>query len=59
MVSVSAGAPIDRIGYPCIHGAGTTHIDSFAHVFFNGKMWNGYPVATFVTKDGGARRTRS
>src|SRR3954449_8079557 len=54
MVSVSAGASFDRVGYPCIHGAGITHIDSFAHVFFNGKMWNGYDASRFVTKDGGA-----
>ena len=47
---------MDRIGYPCIHGAGTTHLDSFAHVFFGGKMWNGYPVAELVTKDGGAAK---
>jgi len=56
MVSVSAGASFDRVGYPCIHGAGITHIDSFAHVFFGGKMWNGYDAAKFVTKDGGAQK---
>src|SRR5215468_1433667 len=56
MVTASAGGATDRVGYPCIHGAGTTHLDSFAHRFFDGKMWNGYPVATFVTKDGGAAR---
>jgi hypothetical protein len=32
----------DRIAFPCIHGPGTTHLDSFAHMFFGGKMWNGY-----------------
>jgi hypothetical protein len=32
----------DRIAYPCIHGPGTTHLDSFAHMFFDRKMWNGY-----------------
>jgi kynurenine formamidase len=47
---------MDRIGYPCIHGAGTTHLDSFAHVFFNGRMWNGYPVADLVTKERGAAK---
>ena len=56
MVSVSAGASFDRVGYPCIHGAGITHIDSFAHVFFGGKMWNGYDAAKFVTKDKGAQK---
>jgi kynurenine formamidase len=36
--------------------SGTTHLDSFAHRFFGGKMWNGYPVAGLVTADGGAAR---
>ena len=56
MVTATASAAMDRIGYPCIHGAGTTHLDSFAHVFFNGKMWNGYAVDKLVTKDGGAAK---
>jgi kynurenine formamidase len=56
MVTASPAGATDRIGYPCIHGAGTTHLDSFAHRFFDGKMWNGYPVATLVTKDGGAAK---
>ena len=45
MLTASQSGATDRIGYPCIHGAGTTHLDSFAHVFFGGKMWNGYPVS--------------
>jgi kynurenine formamidase len=56
MVTATSSSATDRIGYPCIHGAGTTHLDSFAHVFFGGKMWNGYPVETLVTKDGGAAK---
>ena len=44
----------DTIAYPCIHGPGTTHLDAFAHVFFDGKMWNGYDVDGLVTMDGGA-----
>ena len=56
MVTATSAAAMDRIGYPCIHGAGTTHLDSFAHVFFGGKMWNGYPVEGLVTKDGGAAK---
>ncbi len=46
-------AVTDSIAYPCIHGPGTTHLDSFAHVFFAGKMWNGNARAT-VTKESGA-----
>ena len=45
----------DRIAYPCIHGPGTTHLDSFAHMFFDGKMWNGYS-RNLVTKEGGAAK---
>jgi kynurenine formamidase len=56
MVTATAGAATDRIAYPCIHGAGATHIDSFAHIFFNGQAWNGYPVSTVVSKEKGAVR---
>jgi kynurenine formamidase len=56
MVTASEAGATDRIGYPCIHGAGTTHLDSFAHRFFDGKMWNGYPVKGLVTKEGGASK---
>jgi kynurenine formamidase len=49
------GTVMDRIGYPCIHGPGTTHLDSFAHVFFDGKMWNGYS-RSLITKQGGAAK---
>jgi kynurenine formamidase len=45
----------DRISYPCIHGPGTTHLDSFAHMFFDGKMWNG-DSRNLVTKEGGAAK---
>ena len=55
MTMDTPGTVMDRIGYPCIHGPGTTHLDSFAHVFFDGKMWNGVPK-TVVTKDGGAAK---
>lgn len=56
MLTASDAGATDRIAYPCIHGAGTTHLDSFAHRFFGGKMWNGYPVAGLVTLEGGAAR---
>jgi kynurenine formamidase len=49
------GTVTDRIAYPCIHGPGTTHLDSFAHMFFDGKMWNGYS-RNLVTKQGGAAK---
>ena len=41
MVTATDSLAMDRIAYPCIYGAGTTHLDSFAHIFFDGKMWNG------------------
>jgi kynurenine formamidase len=56
MLTASPAGATDRVGYPCIHGAGTTHLDSFAHRFFDGKMWNGYPVSELVTMEGGAAR---
>jgi kynurenine formamidase len=56
MVAASPGAATDRIAYPCIHGAGTTHIDSLAHIFFDGVAWNGVPVGEVVTKERGALR---
>ena len=56
MVRVTQHDAADRIAYPTIHGPGITHIDGFAHVFFDGKMWNGYPVSQFVTKEGGATK---
>ena len=56
MVTATQSGATDRIAYPCIHGAGATHLDSFAHVFFGGRMWNGYPVSELVTKQGGAAK---
>ena len=56
MVNASPGGATDRVGYPCIHGPGTTHIDGFAHRFFNGRMWNGYEIADTVTMEGGASK---
>ena len=56
MVTASPAGATDRVGYPCIHGAGTTHLDSFAHRFFDGKMWNGYSVSSLVTMEGGAAK---
>jgi kynurenine formamidase len=57
MVTASESTAADRIAYPCIHGAGTTHVDAFAHRFIGGKMWNGYPVAGLVTAEGAARNS--
>lgn len=56
MLTASEAGATDRIGYPCIHGAGTTHLDAFAHRFFGGKMWNGYAVSGVVTRERGAAR---
>jgi kynurenine formamidase len=56
MTAANQGAATDSIAYPCIHGAGATHLDSLAHIFFNGVAWNGYPVADVVSKEKGAVR---
>lgn len=37
------------------HGYQHTHIDAFAHRFFDGKMWNGFSYEE-VTKEGGAKK---
>src|SRR5215471_450601 len=46
----------DRVAFPCIHGASSTHIDSLAHTFFAGKMWNGYDSTALVTMQKGAQK---
>src|SRR2546428_8176750 len=57
MVTASESGATDRIGYPCIHGAGTTHFDAFGHVAFNGKMWNGYPMSLVAKEDGATKNS--
>jgi len=57
MLTATQSIAMDKVGFPCIHGAGHTHLDSFAHVFFDGKMWNGYPVAGLVTMERGAGKS--
>ena len=56
MVRATRTGASDQIAYPCIHGPGTTHLDAFAHVFFDGKMWNGYDVEGLVTEEQGATK---
>src|SRR5215468_11607505 len=53
MTSSSQTGATDRIAFPCIHGAASTHIDSLAHTFFRGKMWNGYDTSGLVTMQKG------
>lgn len=56
MVRATRTGASDQIAYPCIHGPGTTHLDAFAHVFFDGRMWNGYDVEGLVTMEEGAKK---
>ncbi len=56
MVRANRSAASDTLAYPCIHGPGTTHLDAFAHIFFDGKMWNGYDVDGLVTMEDGAAK---
>jgi hypothetical protein len=56
MTSATESGATDRVAFPCIHGAASTHIDSLAHTFFRGKMWNGYDTATLVTREKGAEK---
>jgi kynurenine formamidase len=48
---------LDKIAFPCIHGPGITHLDSFAHVYYHGKMWNGDLVSEVVTKEHGPTKS--
>jgi kynurenine formamidase len=56
MTTATDTGATDRVAYPCIHGAAATHIDSLAHTFFRGKMWNGYDATKLVTKEKGAEK---
>jgi hypothetical protein len=56
MTSTSQTGATDRVAFPCIHGAASTHIDSLAHTFFAGKMWNGYDATALVTMPKGAQK---
>ena len=56
MTSSSLIGATDRVAFPCIHGAAATHIDSLAHTFFAGKMWNGYDATALVTMQKGAEK---
>jgi kynurenine formamidase len=56
MTSSTQTGATDRVAFPCIHGAASTHIDSLAHTFFAGKMWNGYDASALVTMQKGAEK---
>jgi hypothetical protein len=56
MTSSSLTGATDRVAFPCIHGAASTHIDSLAHTFFAGKMWNGFDATKLVTMEKGAEK---
>src|SRR5438445_10814786 len=56
MTTASQTGATDRVAFPCIHGAASTHIDSLAHTFFRGKMWNGYDTSALVTMHKGAEK---
>jgi len=56
MTSATQTGATDRVAFPCIHGAASTHIDSLAHTFFAGKMWNGYDTSGLVTMSKGAEK---
>jgi kynurenine formamidase len=56
MTTATETGATDRVAFPCIHGAASTHIDSLAHTFFRGKMWNGYDTSALVTMTKGAEK---
>ena len=38
------------------HGKVLTHFDSLSHMFYQGKMYNGYPQKDYVTMEGMATK---
>src|SRR6266699_3378602 len=56
MSTATESGATDRVAFPYIHGAAATHIDSLAHTFFRGKMWNGYDASALVTMQKGAEQ---
>ena len=54
MTQAGATGAADRLAVS-YHGYAHTHIDGFAHRFFDGKMWNGFSFEE-VTKDEGAKK---
>ena len=54
MTSAGPGGAGDSLAVS-FHGYAHTHIDAFAHRFFEGKMWNGFPYED-VTKEEGAKK---
>jgi len=54
ITQAAATGAADRIGVN-YHGYAHTHLDGFAHRFFDGKMWNGYSWEE-VQKEGGAKK---
>src|SRR6478672_2260861 len=54
MTSAGPGGAGDSLAVS-FHGYAHTHIDAFAHRFFEGKMWNGFSYEE-VTKEDGAKK---
>jgi kynurenine formamidase len=54
ITQAAASGAADRLAVS-YHGYAHTHIDGFAHRFFDGKMWNGFSFEE-VSKEGGAKR---
>ena len=54
ITQAAATGAADRLAVS-YHGYAHTHIDGFAHRFFDGKMWNGFSWEE-VSKEGGAKK---
>jgi kynurenine formamidase len=54
MTSAGPGGAGDSLSVS-FHGYAHTHLDAFAHRFFDGKMWNGFSYEE-VTKEEGAKK---
>ena len=58
MTSAGPGGAGDSLAVS-FHGYAHTHIDAFAHRFFDGKMWNGFSLRGSDARRTVRRRTRS
>jgi len=50
------GGAADRLAIS-FHGSSVTHLDAFAHRFFDGKMWNGFSYEEVTTEKGAAKNS--
>ncbi len=56
MTQVGAAGAADRLNIN-FHGGVVTHMDAFAHRFFDGQMWNGFSYEEITREEGAAKNS--